>query len=143
MKKWSVVLLLLLLAVPLLAQDVPPYEPPKEAPGWVATVLATVIGWFSPKYIVPFSAALGGILIALVGFIRQGLSMFGAKLGPKAIYFLTAVLGLLTTVGTFASDGQLAGDEIGVILTTIISILAALFGYKLMFSQAARMRLGK
>lgn len=142
MRRWAAVILFVaMLAVPLIAQDT--YEPPKEAPGWIATVLSTVIGWFSPKYVVPFSAALGGVLIAVVGLIRQGLAVFGAKLGAKAIYFLTAILGLLTTVGTYASDGQLSGDEVSVIATTILTILAALLGYKLMFSQAARERLGK
>lgn len=142
MKKYAVLFVLALMFVPALVfgQE---YEPPKEAPGWIATVLSTVIGWFSPKYVVPFSAALGGVLIALVGMLRQGLAVFGTKLGPKAIYFATAILALLTTVGTYASDGQLAGDEIQVIATTIISIIAAAFGYKLMFSQAARERLGK
>ena len=126
-------------AVPLLAQQ-PPYEPPKEAPGWIATALSYVIGWFSPQYVVPFSAALGSVLIALIGLIRQGIAIFGGKLGPKAIYFLTAVLSLLATVGTYASDGKLAGDELSVIATTILTIVAAAFGYKLMFSGAARER---
>jgi hypothetical protein len=138
-----VAVILMALAMPLLAQEPPPYEPPQEAPSWVSTVVSYVINFFAPKYVLPFSAAMGGVLIALVGLIRQGLTMFGGKLSAKAIYVLTAILSILTSVGGYASDGKLAGDELAVIAAAIFTLVAALFGYKLIFSAAARTRLGK
>lgn len=142
MRKAIVLAVVVLMFAPVLAfgQD---YEPPNETPSWIVSVLNAILDFFAPKYVVPFSAAMGTLLITIVGFMRQILAWFGAKLSAKQIYFATGVLSFLTALGGFAADGQLAGDEVWVLAATILSLIAAAFGYKLAFSGDARARLGK
>lgn len=115
------------------------YEPPneKEVPG----IVTWVINFFAQKYVVPFSAALGALLITVVGILRQALAGFGTYLKPKVIYILTLFLAFLTAFGQAASDGKIAGDEWTILLTALASAIAAIFGYKLIFSDKAKSRL--
>jgi hypothetical protein len=134
------------------AQEVPPAtatfpaEDPEQAdlkdvevPGWVMTVL----GWFSQKYVLPFSAALAAALVTVVGLLRQILAVFGARLGPKGIYIATALLAFLSAFAAAGSDGSIAGEEWTAVVTALAAFIAAILGYRLTFSGSARARLGK
>jgi hypothetical protein len=128
-------------ACPVVAPTSPAadFEPkPIDVPGWVMTV----VNFFSQKKTlpIPFAALLGAILIPLVGFARQIIVTFGAKLGPKMIFTITAVLGFLAAFANAASDGVIAGDEWSVVITGLAAAIAAFFGYRLIFSDAAKAR---
>jgi hypothetical protein len=130
-------LLLLFMVLPMAAWA-QGYEPPNEQE--VPKALEWIINFFAQKYVVPFSAALGALLITIVGVLRQVLAGFGTYLKPKMIYVLTLFLAFLTSLGQAASDGRIAGDEWMILLTALASAIAAIFGYRLIFSDNAKAR---
>lgn len=132
----AVAIVAMLLPVLALAQG---YEPPNtvEVPAWVLTV----IGWFANKWTVP--VAFGAIVLAAVAILRQVVALFGAQLGDKGVYLAGLLFAFLTSVGEAAADGKIAGQEWVVVGTALATFVAAVLGYKLLFSGAARARLGK
>jgi hypothetical protein len=141
MKKWVLCALLMLVPVMMLAQVpfLPTYEPPKEVtvPAWIMWI----VNFFSSKWIIPFSAAIAGILITVVGVIRQLLAAFGTYLSAKVIYCVTLLLSFLMVLGTAASDGSLAGDEIVSVVSALLAFVGAIFGYRVIFSDSAKAKL--
>ena len=115
------------------------YEPPNtvEVPGWVLTI----IGWFSSKWVLPI--AFAAIVLGAVQVLRQLLALFGSQLGDKGIYLAGLLMAFLTAFGEAAADGSIAGQEWVAVLVALVTFLAAVAGYKLLFSGAARARLGK
>ncbi|HPS78980.1 MAG TPA: hypothetical protein PLS53_12555 [Thermoanaerobaculaceae bacterium] len=129
--------------IPTVAPDptpVPtPWEPGKEThvPSW----LLWLLGLAANKFTLP--VAFGAVVIAVVAGARQLLALFGAKLGQKATYLAALLVSFLTAAGDAVADGVIAGQEWVVLLTTLATFVAAVAGYKLLFSAAARARIGK
>jgi len=116
---------------------VPPYEPPNvvRVPG----LLKTILGWFAPKFVIPFAALLTALLIPVVQLIRRLLAAFGTKLSRKGIYLAAALVALLECVATVASDGVIQGDEWIAVLSAALALLGGLFGYRILFSDSAKL----
>lgn len=134
MRKALLSLAVLLVAGVAMAQG---YEPPQtvDVPGWVLTV----IGFFASKWVLPF--ALAGVVMAAVQVLRVVVSAFGSQLGPKGVYLAGLLVSFLTAFGDAAADGSVAGQEWVAVLIALATFIAAALGYKLLFSDAAKMRI--
>jgi hypothetical protein len=115
-----------------------PYEPPNVVK--VPALLKTILGWFAPKFVVPFAALLTAMLIPVVQLLRRVLAAFGTKLSRKGIYLAAAFVALLECVATVASDGVIQGDEWVVVLSAALALLGGLFGYRFLFSDASKLK---
>lgn len=116
-----------------------PWTPPneKEVPSW----LLWLIGLVANKYTLPVE--FGAVVIAAIAAIKQLAALFGGKLGPKATYLVAAFLAFGTSCADAVADGKIAGSEWTILLSTLATFVAAIFGYRLLFSGDARSRIGK
>ncbi|MDD2857801.1 MAG: hypothetical protein PHU75_03915 [Candidatus Nanopelagicales bacterium] len=127
-------------AVPPVPTVAPPFEPHDiEVPGF----FSVIVSMFSPKNPLPVGWGMlaAGILTGLVAALRQLLALFGAKLGARGIFIATTVLGALAAIGAVVSDGVISGgDEWSALLIAVVSIPVAFFGYRILYSDAAKAR---
>lgn len=129
---------LILVSICAMAQvEPPPGTKDYDVPGWVVTI----IGWFANKWTMP--VAFGALVLAIVQILRNVVALFGTQLGQKGIWIATAVLAFGAAFGESASDGMISGQEWVTVLVALASAVAACLGYRLLFSQEARTRLGK
>ena len=133
---WCVVLCVLVAGVAL-AGDQPGQE--VGVPGWIMTV----ISWFAQKWVVGFSVALAAALIPILQGIKTFLPALEGKLKPAIYWGILLLLGTGVSFLSAAADGTIQGEEWLPVITGFASSVAAFFGYKLVFSEAARARLPK
>ena len=131
------VVVCVLVAGAALAGDQPGQE--IAVPGWIMTV----IGWFAQKWVVGFSVALAAALIPILQGIKTFLPALEGKLKPAVYWGILLLLGTGVSFLSAASDGSVQGEEWLPIITGFASSVGAFFGYKLIFSEAARARLNK
>lgn len=101
------------------------------------SALLDLVDWFVGNRVVQIGS-LTSVVVSVVSLLKSLAPVLGAKLSGKAAYTLTSVVALLGVIGAAASDGVLQGDEFGVIVTAIVAVILAPFGYRLIFSQTAK-----
>ena len=114
-------------------------EGPKEVevPGW----LTWLLGILANRYTLPI--AFGAVVISVVAGLKQLVALFGGTLGEKGTYLVTLFMAFATALSDAVVDGAIAGQEWVVLLSALATFIAAIAGYKLLFSGAARARIGK
>lgn len=103
------------------------------------SALLDLVDWFVGNRVVQIGS-LTSVVVSVVSLLKALAPVLGAKLSGKAAYTLTSVVALLGVIGAAASDGVLQGGEFGVIVTAIVAVILAPFGYRLIFSQTAKNR---
>ena len=103
----------------------------------VPSALLDLVDWFVGNRVVQIGS-LTSVVVSVVSLLKALAPVLGAKLSGKAAYTLTSVVALLGVIGAAASDGVLQGDEFGVVVTAIVAVILAPFGYRLLFSQTAK-----
>lgn len=101
------------------------------------SALLDLVDWFAGNRVVQIGS-LTSVVVSVVSLLKALAPVLGAKLSGKAAYTLTSVVALLGVIGAAASDGVLQGGEFGVIVTAIVAVILAPFGYRLLFSQTAK-----
>lgn len=101
------------------------------------SALLDLVDWFVGNRVVQIGS-LTSVVVSVVSLLKSLAPVLGAKLSGKAAYTLTSVVALLGVIGAAASDGVLQGDEFGVLVTAIVAVILAPFGYRLIFSQTAK-----
>lgn len=101
------------------------------------SALLDLVDWFVGNRVVQIGS-LTSVVVSVVSLLKALAPVLGAKLSGKAAYTLTSVVALLGVIGAAASDGVLQGGEFGVIVTAIVAVILAPFGYRLLFSQTAK-----
>lgn len=115
-----------------------PWEPKEYSVPWF---VKTIIGWAVGAVNVPvvWGSAAAGICVWLIAMLRQIAALFGAKIGPKLLFILNAVIAFLVVMGPAVADGNLAGAaEVSSVLNALVAMLASFFGYKVLLSDAAK-----
>lgn len=103
----------------------------------VPSALLDLVDWFAGNRVVQIGS-LTSVVVSAVSLLKALAPVLGAKLSGKAAYTLTSVVALLGVIGAAASDGVLQGDEFGAVVTAIVAVILAPFGYRLIFSQTAK-----
>jgi hypothetical protein len=101
------------------------------------SALLDLVDWFAGNRVVQIGS-LTSVVVSVVSLLKALAPVLGAKLSGKAAYVLTSVVALLGVIGAAVSDGVLQGGEFGVVVTAIVAVILAPFGYRLLFSQTAK-----
>ena len=102
-----------------------------------------------PSYFRALIDALGGtngvrlggytaLFISGTSFIKALLPIVGAKLRGQYVYLITAATALAATVGLAVGDGVITGEEMSTIVYAALAVMAAPFGYRILFSRRAQ-----
>lgn len=110
-----------------------------KVPARAETVTAFLISKFGKTIVVPGGAAIGVILVWLTGLLRQAIP----KLKGATAFLATSALALIGTLISVLADGQIAPDEIMLLLVAVLGVLAAIPGYRFVWSTKAQARIGK
>ena len=136
MKKYRTCLitaLAMLLALPLLAEDA---ETIKDitAPG----IIPDIVKWLGDSYL-SWTVKAAASIIIVVQVLKTLLAAFGASLKGRWVWVANATVGLLSAVATVLADGKLdSGEELWMLVAGVVAIVAAGFGYRVLFSETAR-----
>jgi hypothetical protein len=101
------------------------------------SALLDIVDWFAGSRVVQIGS-LTSVVVSIVSLLKALAPVLGAKLSGKAAYTLTSVVALLGVIGAAVSDGVLQGGEFSVVVTAIVAVILAPFGYRILFSQTAK-----
>ena len=132
-RNWWVFVLLAFLAVPAYAQDA---LVEVGAPG----IIPDVVRWVGDSY-VSWTVKSAASIIVIVQVLKTLLASFGTQLKGRWVWVANALVGLLAAVGTVLADGKVdGGEELWVLVLGVVAVVAAGFGYKVLFSETARLK---
>jgi hypothetical protein len=105
---------------------------------WIMAWLNGNVSWAPSPQIVAFIMGVTGLLklLSKIPFLK----IIAGGNGAKALAVLVA---FFTALATSLSDGTLQGDEISILIQTLLGALAAAGWYQTTFSADARNKIGK
>jgi hypothetical protein len=119
------------------AQDVAAVEEViKEvtAPG----IIPDIVRWVGDSY-VAWTVKAAMSIIVIVQVLKTLLAAFGTSLKGRWVWAANATMGLLGAIAAVLADGKLdGGEELWSLVAGVVAIVAAGFGYKVLFSETAR-----
>lgn len=123
-------------AFPVLAQETAEALKDVDAPGFIPDV----VRWIGDSY-VSWTVKAAASIIVIVQVLKTLLASFGAQLKGRWVWVANALVGLLTAVATVLADGKVdGGEELWMLVLGLVAVVAAGFGYKVLFSETARLK---